>query len=43
MLIRENVSQSERLRKLNQIAIQQMKLLTDDPAVKRLGGDNPGS
>ena len=30
------VPQPERLRKLNQIAIHQMKLLTDDPSLKRL-------
>jgi hypothetical protein len=36
LFIRENAPQSERLRKLNQIAIQQMKLLTDDVLVKRL-------
>jgi len=28
--------QADRLRKLNQIAIQQMRLLTDDTGVKRL-------
>ena len=38
LFIRENVSQPERLRKLNQIAIHQMKLLTDNPSVKRLEG-----
>ncbi len=38
MLINEGMSQSERLRKLNQIAIQQMRLLTEDPRVKKLGG-----
>jgi len=36
LFIRENAPQSERLRKLNQIAIQQMKLLTDDSRIKRL-------
>jgi hypothetical protein len=36
LFIRENAPQAERLRKLNQIAIQQMKLLTDDVLVKRL-------
>ncbi|MBF0119109.1 MAG: KilA-N domain-containing protein [Desulfobacterales bacterium] len=35
-LIQEGISQSERLVKLNQIAIQQMKLLTDDGNVKKL-------
>lgn len=34
--IQEGLSQSERLIKLNQIAIQQMKLLTDDGSVKKL-------
>jgi hypothetical protein len=38
LFIRENVPQSERLRKLNQIAIQQMRLLTDNASVKRLAG-----
>jgi hypothetical protein len=38
MLINEGMSQSERLKKLNQIAIQQMRLLTEDPRVKKLGG-----
>lgn len=38
LFIRENVSQSERLRKLNQIAIHQMKLLTDNPGIRRLEG-----
>ena len=37
LFIRENVAQAERLRKLNQIAIQQMKLLTDNPGIKQLG------
>ena len=34
--IKESASQSERLMKLNDIAIQQMKLLTQDKGVKRL-------
>jgi len=38
LFIRENAPQAERLRKLNQIAIHQMKLLTDDPSIKRLEG-----
>jgi hypothetical protein len=38
LFIRENASQAERLRKLNQIAIHQMKLLTADPSIKRLEG-----
>ncbi len=38
LFIRENAPQPERLRKLNQIAIQQMRLLTDNPSVKRLEG-----
>jgi hypothetical protein len=38
MLINEGISQSERLIKLNNIAIHQMKLLTEDPRVKKLGG-----
>ena len=32
----EKLPQAERLRKLNQIAIQQMRLLIDDTRVKRL-------
>jgi hypothetical protein len=38
LFIRENASQAERLRKLNQIAIHQMKLLTVDPSIKRIEG-----
>jgi hypothetical protein len=38
LFIRENAPQAERLRKLNQIAIHQMKLLTDVPSIKRLEG-----
>lgn len=36
MLINEGLPQSDRLKKLNQIAIQQMRLLTEHSAVKRL-------
>jgi len=36
LFIQENLSQSERLHKLNQIAIHQMKLLTNNPSVKQL-------
>jgi len=36
LFIQENAPQAERLRKLNQIAIQQMRLLTDDSRIKRL-------
>jgi KilA-N domain len=38
LFIQQGMAQGERLRKLNEIAIQQMKLLTDDSGVKRLGG-----
>ena len=38
LFIRENIPLADRLRKLNQIAIQQMRLLTDSPTTKRLGG-----
>ncbi len=38
LFIRENLPQAQRLRKLNQIAIQQMRLLTDNANVKRLEG-----
>ena len=34
----ENMSQSDRFCKLNQIAIHQMRLLTDDSGIKRLEG-----
>ncbi len=37
LFIREKASQQERLCKLNQIAIQQMKLLTNDSGIKRFG------
>ena len=36
LFIREGTPQAERLRKLNQIAIHQMKLLTEDSRIKRL-------
>ncbi|OQB20847.1 MAG: hypothetical protein BWY12_02044 [candidate division BRC1 bacterium ADurb.Bin183] len=36
LFIRENMPQGERLQKLNQIAIQQMRLLTDEKRTKRL-------
>lgn len=36
LFIRENMPQGERLQKLNQIAIQQMRLLTDENRTKRL-------
>jgi hypothetical protein len=36
LFIQQNAPQPERLRRLNQIAIQQMKLLTDDARIKRL-------
>jgi len=38
LFIRENTPQAERLHKLNQIAIHQMKLLTLTPSIKRLEG-----
>jgi hypothetical protein len=38
LFIREGISQAERLGKLNQIAIQQMRLLMDDSRIKRLAG-----
>ena len=40
LFIREGLSQPERLRKLNQIAIQQMKILIGDVAIKRLEEGN---
>lgn len=36
LFIREKTPQAERLRKLNQLAIQQMRLLTHDSGIKRL-------
>jgi len=36
LLINEGLSQRIRLERLNKIAIQQMKILTDDSGVKRL-------
>ncbi|MDO8577677.1 MAG: KilA-N domain-containing protein [Dehalococcoidales bacterium] len=36
LFIREKMSSAERLHKLNQIAIQQMRLLTDDARIKQL-------
>jgi hypothetical protein len=40
MLIDEDQSQSERLQKLNQMAIGQMQILLEDRGVKRLGVEN---
>ncbi len=40
LFISESLKQKERLLKLNRIAIQQMKLLTDDRQVKKLGVRN---
>lgn len=37
MFINEGISQGERLKKLNRIAIQQMRLLTEDAGVRRFG------
>ncbi|MEK7813455.1 MAG: KilA-N domain-containing protein, partial [Candidatus Desantisbacteria bacterium] len=36
LFIQERLPQPERLRKLNQIAIQQMRLLTNDIGINRL-------
>jgi len=38
LFIQEKMPQADRLRKLNQIAIQQMRLLTGDPGIKQLEG-----
>jgi len=43
VFINEGLPQSERLKKLNQIAIQQMKILMQDNAVKKLNSKNEGS
>lgn len=40
LFIQEKTPQSERLRKLNRIAIQQMKLLTADSGIRQLGEGN---
>jgi len=42
VFINEGLPQSERLKKLNQIAIQQMKILMQDNAVKKLNSKNGG-
>lgn len=39
LFLGEGLSQEARLIKLNKIAIHQMKLLTEDPKIKRIGGD----
>lgn len=41
LFISEGMPQPERLQKLNRIAIQQMKLLTDDVRILKLGGEKP--
>lgn len=38
LFIKEGREQRDRLKKLNQIAIEQMKLLVDDTSVKKLKG-----
>ncbi len=43
LFIQEKLPQAERLRKLNQIAIQQMRLLTDNTRIKRLEAGEKGS
>jgi hypothetical protein len=40
LFIQEKTPQPERLRKLNRIAIQQMKLLTADSGIRQLGEGN---
>ena len=40
VLIGEGINQSERLEKLNKIAISQMNILVEDNAIKHLKGDN---
>ncbi len=37
-LIKQGMPQNERLRKLNTVAIEQMKILVDDVNIKRLKG-----
>jgi len=38
LLIKEGIEQSSRLRKLNSVAIEQMRVLADDSGIKRLEG-----
>jgi hypothetical protein len=38
LLIKEDIEQSDRLRKLNSVAIEQMRVLADDSGVKQLKG-----
>ena len=38
LFINETLSQQERLVKLNSIAIHQMRLLTDDAGIRKIGG-----
>lgn len=40
LLIKEEVEQPDRLRKLNSVAIEQMRVLADDRGIKRLKGGN---
>lgn len=40
LFIQEKVPQAQRLRKLNQIAIQQMRLLTSDSGIRQLEAEN---
>jgi len=42
VFINESLPQSERLKRLNQIAIQQMKILVHDTSVKMLNDKNGG-
>lgn len=41
LFVREGMAQAERLAKLNGIAIQQMRLLTEDAGVRSLEAGNP--
>ena len=40
LFINDGLEQKERLQRLNKIAIQQMKILTDDAGMKRLGAED---
>ena len=41
VFISDGIPQAERLKKLNAIAISQMKILTEDHRILELGGSSP--
>jgi hypothetical protein len=40
LFIKEKLGKAKRLQKLNEIAIEQMKLLINEPSVKKIGNKN---